>query len=493
MPNPHRSIHMPFRGHMPFWGALVCGAVFIWLMGMDQGWFSPSVNNGPSTSQAALKDTDLWFSIYQDQTKIGYSHRQITALPTGYVTVDDTQLRITTMGLSQVLAIHTRSELNPDLSLKGFDFHLISNRFTLAANGEVRDRVLTVSLQGKKTAFPLESPIYLAASLFDKTRHMDLKPGQSMDFQVFDPLFMQNRSIRVFFEGNESLRQGDAVTQTRKFRIDVHGMVQNAWIAEDGRTVRETGLLGMTLEHTTSSEAQKGLEESRDLTRLAAVDGGRILDRPEDLAFLRVVVSGVVLPEGIHGERQIFENGILTIRKERVETTSETALPTITEYRSATPFIGSDHPDIVAWVEKNLSAMDPPEVRVRKIMEWIHDHIEKRPVLSMPDAVQTFQSRVGDCNEHAVLMAAMARAAGIPAQVEAGLVYMAGRFYYHAWNSVHLGRWITVDALMGQFPADVTHIRMVRGEPGGQVDLMGLIGTLKLKIVEAGPPEKESD
>jgi len=111
-------------------------------------------------------------------------------------------------------------------------------------------------------------------------------------------------------------------------------------------------------------------------------------------------------------------------------------------------------------------------------------NIEKRPVLSVPNALETLENRMGDCNEHAVLLAAMARAAGIPAQIEAGLVYARGRFYYHAWNVLYLGKWITADSLMGQIPADVTHIRLVRGEPDSQMDLIGVIGKVKLEILE---------
>ncbi|MEE8481443.1 MAG: transglutaminase-like domain-containing protein, partial [Desulfobacterales bacterium] len=99
-------------------------------------------------------------------------------------------------------------------------------------------------------------------------------------------------------------------------------------------------------------------------------------------------------------------------------------------------------------------------------------------------ALDTLKNLMGDCNEHAVLMAALARAAGIPAQIEAGLVYVKGRFYYHAWNVLYLGEWITVDSLMGQMPADVTHIRFVRGEPNKQIDLIGVIGKVKLEILE---------
>ena len=120
-------------------------------------------------------------------------------------------------------------------------------------------------------------------------------------------------------------------------------------------------------------------------------------------------------------------------------------------------------------------------------MAWVHKNLEKRPVLSVPNALETLENRVGDCNEHAVLLAAFARAAGIPAEVEAGVVYLRGRFFYHAWNVLYLrdrGGWVTADAVLGQMPADVTHIRFVRGGADRQLDLVGLIGRLKLEILE---------
>jgi hypothetical protein len=42
---------------------------------------------------------------------------------------------------------------------------------------------------------------------------------------------------------------------------------------------------------------------------------------------------------------------------------------------------------------------------------------------------------------------------------------------------------VTADAVFGQMPADVTHIRFVRGPAERQMDLLGLVGRLNLKIV----------
>ena len=150
-------------------------------------------------------------------------------------------------------------------------------------------------------------------------------------------------------------------------------------------------------------------------------------------------------------------------------------------------FIQSDHPKIRQKLKEIVAPGDTAEMKARKIVAWVHRNLEKRPVLSVPNALETLENRVGDCNEHAVLLAAFARAAGIPAEVEAGVVYLRGRFYYHAWNvlySKERGGWVTADAVLGQMPADVTHVRFVRGDAERQLDLLGLIGRVKIEILE---------
>jgi len=186
---------------------------------------------------------------------------------------------------------------------------------------------------------------------------------------------------------------------------------------------------------------------------------------------------------GMVGDRQSLAGNTLTVALEgpsdlNLSLDSETA-----PYLKPSLFVQSDHPDILALAgtlaKKTMSSRD----KVIRIKDWLFTEIEKRPVLSVPSALETLKNKMGDCNEHAVLFAALARAAGVPARIEAGLVYLNGRFYYHAWNSVFLDRWVTVDALMNQFPADVTHIRFTRGGPENQLDLMGVIGNINLEIV----------
>ncbi|GIW48513.1 MAG: hypothetical protein KatS3mg078_2390 [Deltaproteobacteria bacterium] len=56
------------------------------------------------------------------------------------------------------------------------------------------------------------------------------------------------------------------------------------------------------------------------------------------------------------------------------------------------------------------------------------------------------------------------------------------RFYYHAWNEVFVGDWVSVDSTLGQFPADASHIKFVEGGLKKSANLMKLIGRIKLEV-----------
>ena len=95
------------------------------------------------------------------------------------------------------------------------------------------------------------------------------------------------------------------------------------------------------------------------------------------------------------------------------------------------------------------------------------------------------RTKVGDCNEHTALYVAMARASGLPARVAVGLVYVHGAFYYHAWPEVFVDdRWLPVDPTLNQFPADATHLRLLRGGLDKQAAILPLIGTLKMTVLD---------
>jgi hypothetical protein len=47
---------------------------------------------------------------------------------------------------------------------------------------------------------------------------------------------------------------------------------------------------------------------------------------------------------------------------------------------------------------------------------------------------------------------------------------------------VFVGRWVTVDSVFNQIPADVTHIRLSTGADG--LDMLAFLGIQEVSIVE---------
>ena len=117
--------------------------------------------------------------------------------------------------------------------------------------------------------------------------------------------------------------------------------------------------------------------------------------------------------------------------------------------------------------------------------EWVYKHIEKTPVASNPDALEIAKQLKGDCNEHAVLLAALLRALGIPTRICTGLIYMNDDFYYHAWNEAYVGSWISIDATLNQVPSDATHIKLLEGDLENQIGLLQVIGRIKVEVLES--------
>ena len=440
---------------------------------------------------------EFWMNITQAGQKIGYAQRSYSRTEGGFHFSENIFMRINTMGIVQPLTVRTAAELKPDRTLASFQFDLGSNLFRFTARGEVEGKKLTVRIgaspEEKISVINLSEPPYLGGGILESAGAWELKPGEGRTFPVFDPASLGQRPVRITFLGEEGLTIKGKSRPARKLSVDFMGMKQIAWVDPDGSVLREEGILGIALERVTREEALAGLEGavSADLTEIASISSSKPIEDAAALKVLKVRLDG--LQQGsffLDGDRQIYRNGVLTIRRESTFDPSIRpggAAGDLGAFLKPTSFIQSDHPKIRQKVAEIVGPGDPDGVKADKLVAWVYKNLEKRPVLSVPNALETLENRVGDCNEHAVLLAAFARAAGLPTEVEAGVVYLRGRFFYHAWNVLYLrdrGGWVTADAVLGQMPADVTHIRFVRGEADRQLDLVGLIGRLKLEILE---------
>ena len=126
------------------------------------------------------------------------------------------------------------------------------------------------------------------------------------------------------------------------------------------------------------------------------------------------------------------------------------------------PLLEVNNPKIAALARRLRGSDTDPRVVAERINRWVYDSLRKSITIGVPSALATLEAGRGDCNEHTQLAVALSRAAGIPARVAAGLAYVDGKFYYHAWPEIWLERWVASDPTFGQFPADAAHLRLDR-------------------------------
>jgi hypothetical protein len=486
------------RNHITILFGALFGIFFLSLLLIRMGVFDRSpvqMEMADMLSSDVIADRETWMNIFQDKKKIGFSHSRYARLDQGYHFNETLFMRINTMGMIQDIGLKTNGTLNTDFSLKSFDFEIASGRFNFSASGDISDKILKLDTQstGAKQTYQLKltDDIYFTSGIVQAASAGKLKPGDQLTLKVFDPIAMGQESIQLLVLEEEDITIMGQLKKATKFSLKFKGATQLAWMDEKGDLLREKGMLGIILEKTTREDAMYGLpiQSSQDLTKAASIPANIDIDNPAGLTKMRfeITASGDFTKQ-LQGGRQIFKAPILSIKKETLEDLSQkdpslAYREDLKTFLAPSPFIQSDHPAIKKLTSDLVAEKDLPLEKTRKLVAWIQSHIEKRPVISLPDALSTLENRVGDCNEHAVLFAAMARAAGIPTKIEAGVVFLRKSFFYHAWNSIYVGRWVTVDALFDQIPADVTHIRLASGMQKDQLDILGLIGNLKIQIL----------
>ncbi|HET7372854.1 MAG TPA: transglutaminase-like domain-containing protein, partial [Gemmatimonadaceae bacterium] len=287
------------------------------------------------------------------------------------------------------------------------------------------------------------------------------------------------------------------------------------WIDEQGRIV-ETSQLGFVLrrlpyevafENWRADAEQQQITEDRDILESTAIAADKRMDRAIGSLVVRlsnVGLQGFDLNGGAGGPRQHRSGDTLRIVQEtdsalvaryrlfprRSDTASRLR---DTAYTNAERLIQSDDRRMRGLAIHIIKRERDPRLAAELINTWVHDSIRPRVTFGIPSAMQVLESRTGDCNEHTQLFVALARAVGIPARVTAGLAYLDGKFYYHAWPEILLNGWVAVDPTFGQFPADAAHLRFVVGGLTRQTELLRLMGNLKIDVLSVNGSSRARD
>jgi hypothetical protein len=445
---------------------------------------------------AISEPLDEWWGVYFNGEKIGYSSQKITPEAGGYNVQSASVLRLNILDTTQTVSSRLEMSADAEWAMKRFDFQLESNNVRFAARGAFAAGKIRIEINsgGHQTETELVSrqPPYLLAALKPYIVAQDLEPGKDHLFPTFDPATLSQQLTTVTIEGRERIRIGERMEPAIRLRQQFRGISVVSWVDSAGRTLKEESPTGLSLikqgpEEATIVPGAKSI--SLDLLTATAVPVETPIADAGKKERLRLRLSGFDLDRfPLDGGRQRLYRDFLEIRRESLDDVGSYTIPASAErfasYLQPTPFVQSDHPEIRALARRIVNGETRAVKAATRIKDWVFRELAKEPTVSIPNALEVLRTKKGDCNEHAVLFAALARAAGIPSKTAVGVVYLRGAFYYHAWSEVWLGEWVSLDPVLNQFPADVTHVKFLEGDIDRQVDILQLIGNLKIKVVE---------
>ena len=145
-------------------------------------------------------------------------------------------------------------------------------------------------------------------------------------------------------------------------------------------------------------------------------------------------------------------------------------------YRGPSPVVDSEDPEVRDAALRTVATVTGGDAaRADALRAFVHRHITGKDLASVfASASSVMRSRSGDCTEHAVLLAAMLRAAGIPSRLAAGVVYarefagVRGCYAWHMWTQALIdGQWRDLDATLADRPFHAGHILVATGAQDG--------------------------
>jgi hypothetical protein len=443
-------------------------------------------------TEEGVRTGDEWSGIYQQGQKIGYAHTRVMREADTYHLMEESELDILVLGSVQRVKTVINSYTAKNFLLKYFSFTMQSEMSSMEVKGAVVGKQLVLDIitsgQTRKERIPLKEPLYLSPNIKPALILLGLEPGKKYRFSLFNPATMNTEDASISVEAKERIKVGDTERTVYKLKETFQGLEAFSWITEDGDTIKEESPLGYVLLKESMAEAMKRDKKGPmvDIISLVMIQSNRV-DNSAQTRYLKARLTGAPFQGfDLDGDRQTFKRDTVEVRVQDDPVTYD--LPYTGKERNEslrpTALIQSDDKRIKDQVEKILSGEKDAQQAAKKLNEWVYSAIQKKPVVSIPSALEVLSQRVGDCNEHTSLYTALARAAGIPTRMAAGIVYMRDGFYYHAWPEVWLGQWTAVDPTFNQFPADATHIRFVTGNLDRQSDILKLVGKLKVDVLE---------
>lgn len=365
----------------------------------------------------------------------------------------------------------------------------------------------TVGGVAKPSRLALAEDVLFPEAQIKKLQTLGFKPGAVVAFKAFDPSSMETLAVSTEFKAMKAV---DLVTETRQLfevkqtlsysqaKIEAQAFVDPQFNA----LKTSVNMMGMTLEITEATRTM-ALAPNQSIDELARMmlKSPRTLSQKERDGGLRYTL------------KHKGEGTLDSTDEQRVAASSEGFLVDVCDtcgpasvlsdaekarFVQASSYLQSDAPAMQKAAQEALSKLSKTErADARQVMQtlenFVREHIsDKNLDVGYASALEALNNPSGDCTEHAVLLAALGRAAGVPTRVAAGFAYapeylgQQQSFVPHAWAQAYInGRWHSFDAALDGFDAGHLTIETGDGDPARFYGSVHLLGNLEIVDLRA--------
>jgi len=468
-----------------------------------------------SLAHAARPD-DIWMSVLLDGRKIGQMHTTRRVDGDRVRTTQAMQIEIERSGLKLGMSTSETDEETLDGKPLRFESRTKISGIESVQTGVIRaDGKLDVTTEvgGAKQARTLDWPqgALLAEGLRLAEEKHGLTPGtryKALAFQV-ENLEAVEVDSRVGAREAIELPDGkrDLVRIEQSIELGGSPTKTSSWVEADF-SVRKLLVPMMGYELTMlacSKSCATAPNLASDILVHTLLTSPRALTGDERGKGVRIVLgptdtNGEPLKFATTDEQQVVAgtDGKMELRiapEMEAGVASREGKPTAADTQP-NDWLQSTAPEIVKLAREAAGTATAPAAQMQNLEDFVRRFIRNKDLsVGYASALEVAKNPEGDCTEHAVLLAALGRALGVPTRVVDGLVYIdeyAGKtnvFVPHAWAQAWVdGRWRSYDAALHGFDAGHIALSTGQGDPWRFYAGFNTLGRVRVDSVEPLKP-----
>jgi hypothetical protein len=478
-----------------------------------------------------------WSVLVLEDKQCGFAStittKKDTATGPQYTTVDVQEFVVKRLDASLKITETSKVTEDADGAVLGFEETSSSFGSDVTSTGVRDGDDLVVSSRGQTQRYHIPRLDALGPEkireLSDAVPH---KAGQEFSFKTFASEYPQaavTETGTVVAQENRDVRG----TQRKLWKLTstmsmMPGVVSTIWIDDQNNDVEAVTAMpgiGDLHEYVTDRAECMKQPEGAEIFAPTLLHPDHAIPSPETLskAVYRLTLSDPTKTFTLwnQGEQKILSTNPGSVQ---IEVTDQNLPPSAATWQlphadtpelhpflQASTYLEVNSPEIQALAKEAVGNEKNPVVAAHKIENFVRIYIDKKDLnVGFASAQETARSREGDCTEHAVLCAAIARAAGLPSRCVVGFGYIppgveadaltnevdseTGIFGFHMWAEAWIGpdQWVPMDAALNGF--DVGHIAIAKSaleEINPLIDLntpvLNLMQDLKIEVEKTVP------